>query len=378
MKKKILTLSMMFAMFFVLASCDILSTIMAAKGLYDEMQVYQPVYEEATQYTIMTETTITISDTNIEGAEDMDTRVYIMLDKESPFLYVEQRLDGVEKTSIYEDAEDIYVEYLIEDMVVTPTIPEGEQHFEGNTNSNIFNSNFDFQNDVQNENKTGAHSYEFDVYLNRAVNLEALGDFVDSIALFDGDMTAFDNALANVVMNFTETDYVIDVQVTLTDYTITFDDDSYLTMSLSSHIVTSVPEDFQMPNIFAAPYQMMPVDNIQLARRPYAPDEVISFPATAGLAGYVKLMLTPGLYEVSSAHMTDFTYVLYDDAQNVIDVSGGDFEVNEEAVFYLYLTCYGNFASDITVEMIENYAPVTTTQPVTTQTPETTTQPSSQ
>lgn len=373
MKKKILTLSMMLAMFFVLASCDILSTIMAAKGLYDEMQVYQPVYEDATQYTILTETAITISDTDIEGAEDMDTRVYIMLDKESPFLYVEQRLDGVEKTSIYEDAEDLYVEYLIEDMLVTPTIPEGEQHFEGNTNSNIFNSNFDFQNDVQNENKTGDHTYSFDVFLNRAVNLEALGDFVDSIALFEGDMTAFDNALAHVEMSFTETDYVIDVQVSLTDYTITFDDDSYLTMTLTSHIVTSVPEDFQMPNIFAAPYQMMPVDNILLARRTYVPDEVISFPAAAGLTGYVKLNLTPGLYEVTSTHMTDFTYILYDDAQQVIDVSNGDFLVESEAVYYLYLTIYGDFASDITVAMIEDHSPITTTEPVTTQTPTTTT-----
>lgn len=369
MKKKIITLTTFIALFFVLASCDILSTILAAKGLYEEYQKYPDIYNAATQYTILTEADLTITDTDIEGLEEIHTRVYVMLDKESPFLYVEQTLGDVSKTSIYEDGDDLYVEYLINDMVVTPTIPSEEDRFNKNTSSNVFNNDFNMQTDVDNENKTGTHTYEFDVYLNRAFNLEELSDFVSQLEIFGGDLSAFDNAVAHVVMSFTDEDSVIDIQVTLTDYTITFADETFVTLSLTSHVVTSVPDDFAMPNIFAAPYQMVAVDDITLARRAYVPNEEIVYPALTAESGWVQLALHPGIFELQSDHFSDLMIELKDEAgNNVAHDENWRFTVTEDVTYYLYVTPGSNLLMDLTVVTIEDHRVQTTTEATTTET----------
>ena len=80
--------------FFAFVSCDLLSTINAVKGFYTEYTEFSEIYNDATQYSVLTETQLTISDTNIEEMLPLNSRVYFMMDTESEFLYVEQNLQG--------------------------------------------------------------------------------------------------------------------------------------------------------------------------------------------------------------------------------------------------------------------------------------------
>lgn len=373
MKKKFLTLFTLVAMLFVLASCDLLSTLNAVTGFYKEYNTYSDIYNDAKQFTILTETELTIIEsTTTETLDNIDSRVYVMFDTESDFMYVEQNLLDTATVSVFEeDGDDVY-EYLINDTLVTPTIPVDGESFNTDTDANIFKDDFDIQT-VENENKTGDHTYEMDVYLNQAIELDELSGFADQLSILGGSLASFDDALAHVVVTFTETDSVIDLQVTLENYTITFEDTTYVTLTLSSHIVISVPENFEMPDVFSDAYQMIAKDDVMLARRPYAPEQVIRYPSKTGESGYARLVLTPGIYEVASDdNMSNFTYVLYDEAMQVVDVSNGNFTVVGEKTYFLYLTPLTDFDMDVYLNMIEDHSPVytepITTEPTTTET----------
>ncbi len=346
MKKKLITLTMILSLFIVLASCDLLSTIMAVQGFYTEYQDYSEIYSEATTFTILTETDLTISDTTVEGLEGINSRVYVMLDMDSPFLYVEQTLNDESKTSVYEDASDLYVEYVINGDVVTPTIPAAEDRFDGNTSVNIFNENFSYE-DVDNENKTGDHTYELDVYLNQAINLDELSDFVNQLSLFGGDLSSFDDAIAHVVVTFTSENSEIDLQITLTDYTITFEDETYVTLSLTNHTVINVPDDFEMPNVFEAPYQMVAVDDKELARRVYNADEAIVYPVTELENGWVQLYLGEGTYQITSEQLDNFTMTIYDLEGNVIAPDELGQITVAEGTYYIYIEPTTSFQMDL-------------------------------
>ena len=377
MKKKLMSLALLVAMFFAFTSCDILSTIMAAKGFYDEYQEYSGVYENATQMTIETELDLTITDTTVvDELEEIHSRVYVILDKESDFLYVEQELFEVAKTSVYEDADDLYVEYVIgEGNIVVPTIPAEADRFDSNTNANILNDNFSYES-VSNENMIEDHKYSFDVNLNQAINLDELGDFVDQLSIFGGDSSSFDDAVANVVISFASQDSTIDVTATVADYTITFDDGTYITLTLENHTILTVPETFEMPNVFAAPYQYVAPENVLLARRAYTVDEAIVYPVVAGANGYAKLVLPAGTYELVTANEGSFTYTVFDTEMVAVDMTSGELVLTEETTLFLYLMPTADFTGDLvfesTVEPVVTTTqittePVTTTGPVTTQ-----------
>lgn len=369
MKKKLMQLTLLLSMLFVLASCDLLSTIMAVKGFYTEYQDYSQIYNDATQYTILTETDLTISeDTTAEGLDPMSARVYVMLDENSPYLYVEQTLNGDSKTSVYEDAGDLYVEYLIDGDVVTPTIPAAEDRFDGNTSANIFNTNFNYD-DVDNENKTGDRTYELDVYLNQAINLDQLSGFIDQLSLFGGDVSSFDNAIAHVVVTFATHDSEIDLQITLEDYQITFEDETSVTISLSNHTVIQVPEDFQMPDVFSAPYQMVAVDNKELARRVYNADESIEYPATNGENGWIQVSLVEGTYELTSPVSDKFQVTVEDPEGNEVMVDANNqFMANEDGNYYIYVEPNQDFQMNLMVTTISTDGGTTTTTATSTQT----------
>jgi len=370
MKKKLMQLTLLLLMLFVLASCDLLSTINAVKGFYTEYQDYSQIYNDASQYTILTETDLTISDdTTAEGLDPMSARVYVMLDVNSPYLYVEQTLNDDSKTSVYEDAQDLYVEYLIDGDVVTPTIPAAEDRYDGDTSANIFNTNFNYD-DVDNENKIGDSTYELDVYLNQAINLDQLSGFIDQLSLFGGDVSSFDNAIAHVVVTFTDLDSEIDLQITLDDYQITFEDETSVTLSLSNHTVIKVPEDFQMPDIFSAPYQMVAVDDKELARRVYNADEAIEYPAVNGENGWIQVSLVEGTYELTSPVSDHFLMTVYDPEDNVLTVDASNqFMATEDGNYYIYVEPNQDFSMQLMVTTISTDSGTTTTIPsATTQT----------
>ncbi|MBN2540397.1 MAG: hypothetical protein JXB08_02610 [Bacilli bacterium] len=354
MKKKLVTITTLLLMMFVLASCDFLSTINAYKGFYTDYTAYTETYNSATYYTVLTETDLTISDTTATGLEDVTSRVYVMLDQESPFLYVEQAINEDSKVSLYEDGEDIYVEYLIDGNVVTPTLPDSE--YTANANGNIFNENFDYTQ-VENENKTGDHTYEMDVYLNQVINLDALSDFTSQLEVFGKDLTAFDNAMAHVIATFTAEDSVIDINVALTDYTITFEDETYVTLDLTNHTVLSIPADFEMPNVFADPYQFVAPSNILLARRVYEQGDSINYPALSGEGGWVQLYLNEddNLFSLFG-EVSNYTIALYDTTETAIDLTLGSTgaityyaQITEAGTYYLYISPIADVQIDIMI-----------------------------
>jgi len=366
MKKKFITLTMMIGLFFMLASCDFLSSLIAAKGLYDEYQEYSTIYEEATQYTILNEMDLSVVETNIDDMEEVHSRLYMMLDKDSTFLYVEQTLDDEEKTSVYEDAVDLYVEYLIDELVVLPTEPIAEDRFDSNTNVNILNDSFTYE-DVENENKTATHTYEFDLYLNKAINLDELSVFVDQLALFGGDSSSFDNAYAHVILTFNSNQSEIDVQVTVDDYRIDFEAEQYVIVDLSTHSVFMIPDDFEMPNVFADPYQMIAVDDKDLARRVYNVDSEIVYPAIDGENGWVQLYLEAGDYQVDSLNFSNMILTIEDSSGNaVVPDLNWEFTVTEADNYYMYIVPGADFLMDIT--LIDLNPVVTTETTITTTT----------
>ncbi len=352
MKKKLLISFAFILMTISFIGCDLLSTIQAVKGFYDEYQTYSSIYENATQMTVQTDTTLTISNSTIDESVPSDTKLYFMVDSNSNFLYVDETIDGVRTESVYEDAGDLYIQYLIDDNnVVTPTLPEGDNKF--NSDVSILNENFSYQ-DVSNENKTGDHTYEFDVFLNQVVNLNELNDLVNNnLHLSNDSLADFNNAIAHVVISFSETDSTIDIRGTVSDYTVTSaETGKTITFSISNHTILKVPENFSMPDVFSSDYQMKAVDDIRLARKVYQPDDVIAYPITSGEAGFVQLQLTAGTYQLSSMHLADISGSLLQDSagNNIsIDTANHSFTINQDGTYFLKIVPTASFESDIKV-----------------------------
>jgi len=347
--KKLLTISLVAALMFVLAGCDLLSTIQAIQGFAQDYPDYSQRYTDATQFTVSAETNLTVSDTNIPDLTSVHSEMYYMIDKNSPFVYAEETMDDVSSTSVFESAGALYIQYVIEENVVTPTIPISESSTQ--SDMNIFKMDNFSVSDVQNENKIGDHSYQFDIYLNQVIDLEKLTVFADKLKIFDEDLSSFDNALANVILTFTDVDSVMDIQVTLTDYTVTFEDESYLTMTLTNHTIMTIPTDFAMPDVFGSDYQMVAVDNIDLARKIYNANEEIVFPVTANQNGWIQLYLEAGTYDVISDQLGLFSGSnVFDYTQTVIpynSVNMIQFTVATEGTYYFYLVPTTDFTLDL-------------------------------
>lgn len=352
--KKFLTISLVAALMFVLAGCDLLSTIQAIQGFAKDYPDYSQRYTDERQFTISAETNLEVLDTNIADMTSMYSNMFYMIDKDSPFLYAEEEMDDVSSISVYESAGDLYIQYVIDELVVTPTIPVSETGQQ--SDQNIFNMDNFSISDVQNENKVGDHSYTFDIFLNQVVDLEKLSAFASKLKVFDEDLSSFDNALAHVAIQFVDAESVIDIQVTLTDYNIVFEDESYLTMTLTNHTIMTIPTEFAMPDVFTGDYQMVAVDNIDLARKVYTASQDIIFPVTAGENGWIQLNLEAGTYDLMSDNLGLFSASqVFDSTQTLIEynpVGMIQLTVGETGTYYFYLVPTADFTLDLSFEPV--------------------------
>ncbi len=351
MKKKLLVVVTFVMLTFALTACDLLSTINAISGFYKEYTNYSDIYNNATKFTVDTQTELTISQSTIDEILPVDTDLSFMVDNESPFMYVDQQINGERQKSVYENHGDLYIQYLIDDNnVVTPTLPPADERFD--TNVTIFNENLS-ANDFDKENKTGDRTYEFDLVLSKAVDLDALGTFVDQLKVFDASLTQFNNAVAHVIVTFHDEDSWIQIDASVTDYNITFDDDSSITFSITNHTDLKIPADFSMPDVFSDPYQMVAVDDKALATKVYAADELIAYPVAAGENGWVQLNLEQGTYKFQSDHLNDLSgSMIYDSSETVVpfDEDGNyTFVIAAAGTYYLYVVPTASFQSDMIV-----------------------------
>lgn len=333
--KKIAAGALLLALFVSLAGCDLLSTIVAVKGFYTEYTDYSGRYTNATQFTVEANTDLTVTETNIADLNSMSTDLYFMIDKDSPYSYTVQTLDGVTKNSVYHNDNGLLIEYIIDGDTVTPTIPEASET-QADAGDLFSMDDFSFQ-DVQNELKTGDHSYEFDVYLNQVVNMEKLASFADALKVFDENLTSLDNAMAHVQISFEDAESVIDIQATLTDYVITFDDESTVTFSLTNHTTMRIPVDFQMPDVFSDEYTFVPSSDVRLATKVYAADTAIVFPIVADTHGYLQFALEAGTYQIEATVLEGFGFQFVDSNLDFITFNTGQgAQVTVEAGTYYF------------------------------------------
>jgi hypothetical protein len=346
--KKLVALSLSLLMFTMLVGCDLLSTIIAVKDFSGEFMTYSDLYNNTTYLTVQADTELTISDTDIEGLEPMTSNLYFMLDKNTPYTYLSQTLNDVTTESVYEQVSGFSFEYVIDGNVVTPRVPET---INLPTQSDIINlDNFSISN-IQNELKLADHQYELDIVLNQIIDLENFASFFDQLKIFDESLSALDAATAHVVITFSEENSAIDIVATLTDFTVTFEDTSFVTFSITNHTVMSIPADFQMPDVFSAPYMMKAVDDVSLAVKVYASNTVIAIPMVASENGWIKLELEAGTYTIVSSQFSLFSgSSVFDSSLNVIPYNTADtiqFTAETSGTYFFYLVPTADFMLDL-------------------------------
>ena len=380
MKKKLFLVLLMTMVFTLTVSCDLLSSLQFYTGFASEYQEFSELYSNPSQYTVLTETELTIDGelTNIDTMVPLSSRVYFMMDMNSDFLYVEQNLDGPTRKSLYHDTGDLYIEYLIDDdNVVTALLPEEDDRFDRNTNADFVNENFSVES-IQNESSQGDRTYEFDVALTQAINLEALGGFLDEILQLDESLGVLDDCLAHVVVSFASENSRVEVNATVENYTINFEGDQTVVFSLTNHTVVMIPEDFAFPALNEAPYQFVAPSDIALANVIYNVENQITYPGLLNQGGYVQLTLEPGQYYVESVE-DNVIITVYDSegvaiTQTQEDIGGTiypAFTIVDQGTYYLYVTVTVEGQVDLEVNYIPGTEPVTTTEVVTTEMPTT-------
>jgi len=351
--KKFLTISLSMVLFSMLLGCSLLSTIIAVKDFSAEYATYSGIYNNTTYMTISSDTELTVTETTIPELESITSNLFMMIDHDSPYTYLEETLNDVSTKSILESREDLLIEYLIDGTVVTPSIPLTDR---STSAQDIFTMDNLTLSDVQNEYKVTDHQYSFDIYLNQVVNLDNLSVFTDQLRLFDENLTALDNAISNVIITFTEVESVIDIQATLTDYQIVFDDATTVTFTLVNHTVMSIPVDFQLPDVFSSDYQMKAVDDIRLATKTYYAGDTIAIPLIANENGWIKLELEAGDYDLMSDHLGLFSEsAVYDATQTLIPYNAVDmiqFTVAEAGIYYFYIVPTSDFTLDLIFQKV--------------------------
>jgi hypothetical protein len=351
--KKFIALSLSLLMFASLVGCDLLSTIIAVKDFSSEFISYSDKYNNTTNLTVQADTELTISDTNIDGLEPVTSNLYFMIDNTTPYTYLSSTLNDVTTESVFESVSGLTFQYVIDGNEVTPCVPES---LNLPTQSDIINlDNFSITN-IQNELKLADHKYEFDIVLNQIVNLENFSSFFDQLKLYDSSLSALDAATAHVVVTFSETNSTIDIVATLTDFSITFEDSSFVTFSIINHSVMSIPTDFQMPDVFNAPYMMKAVDDVALAIKVYVAGSVIEIPMVANENGWIKLQLGAGTYNLESSQFGLFSgSQMFDSSLNLITYNAVDsvqFTAPTEGTYFFYLVPTADFMLDLNFHQI--------------------------
>ncbi|XFA99011.1 hypothetical protein ACAG96_00170 [Candidatus Izemoplasma sp. B36] len=383
MKKKLFLVLLMTMVFTLTVSCDLLSSLQFYTGFAQEYQEFADLYANPSQYTVLTETELTIDGelTNIDTMVPLSSRVYFMMDMNSDFLYVEQNLDGPTRKSLYHDAGDLYIEYLIDDdNVVTALLPEEDDRFDRNTNADFVNENFSVDS-IQNESSQGDRTYEFDVALTQAINLEALGGFLDEILQLDDTLGVLDDCLAHVVVSFASENSRVEVNATVENYTINFEGDQTVVFSLTNHTVVMIPEDFAFPALNEAPYQFVAPNDVALANVIYNVDDQITYPADSDQSGYIQIDLPVGEFAIESSGVemiisaTLFDNVSIEVPIVVEDIMGTEmlvFEITEAGTYYLFVTASEAGQVDLTITQVGGTVDTeTTTEVVTTEVPTT-------
>lgn len=231
--------------------CDFLSTIYALKDFSVEYRTYNEIYSTATKSTIDATTDVTVVETNIEGVESAYSHIYAMFDRDENRTFLDETRDDVQTVSIFDNVDGLIVEYVIEDTIVTPRIPEGG---DGSTSEGIFNMDeeFSFQ-DLDQERKTGEHSYAFNLPLKNLVKLDKVLDMVDELKAYDPDAASLDAAVAQVEIAFTSVESVIDIRATLTEHRLEFEGGLYAVLTIVNHTIVKIPDPFEFPDVFADP-----------------------------------------------------------------------------------------------------------------------------
>ncbi len=359
MKKKLLSLLLVGLLFFSLMGCDeissLLNKVQTGASFYSEYTEYSEVFENATEIIVDTETSITVGDTNLPVVpENIQNELYVMVDLNNQLTYADVTLNDLTEEAVYERSSNVV--YQIDGLVVTPLIPvDGDTVFDANMDaSNILKEDFDAQS-ITGENLSEEGVYSFDINLNDAVNLEELSEFLNDVTPEGLDVPTLNDAIAHIEISFNqnaveeETEYVIELNISVDDFRVDFDEETYMVFSIVNHSILTVPAAWEFPQIFTDAYQFVAPLDVNLAKRPYGVDDVINYPVVANYDGYALLDLAVGDYEVASANLADFSYQIFDFEMNEIIVTDGVFNIVADGNYYILIKPVSDFQADIVI-----------------------------
>ena len=298
--KKFMLAATMSLLLIAMMGCDFLSTIIAVKDFYAEYTTYSDIYMNTDHLALSMQTDLQVIESDIVGLEAVELDLEMVVDNTTNLTYVQQTRNQVARTSVLENVDGLMIEYLIvENLVIPSVITEGENDTLAQTMYDI-DVTFSIES-VNNELKTGTHSYEMDLYLDQVFSLTSIADFISQLDLFASDLSVFNNALAHVALSFETVESTIDINIELTDYRLDFLDGTYAIVTLTTHATLSIPTAVEIIDVFSSPYVMKAVDDIRLAQKVYHANELIALPFLANQNGWIQLDLAAGIYQIQSA-----------------------------------------------------------------------------
>lgn len=298
--KKTLLVATMSLLILTMFGCDFLSTIIAVKDFYAEYTTYSNIYLNTDRLALSMQTDLVVTESDVIGLDTVELDLEMISNNTAQRTYVQQTRNQVTRTSVVENVDGMMIEYLVLGNLVVPSaMIEGENETLAQTMNEI-DVTFSMES-VNNELKTGDHSYEMDLYLDQVFTLTSIADFISQLDLFASDLSVFNNALAHVAIAFETVESTIDIDIELTDYRLDFVDGSYAIVTLTTHALLSIPTTLNMLDVFADSYVMKAVDDIRLAQKPYHANDLIALPFLANQNGWIRLDLAAGTYTLQSS-----------------------------------------------------------------------------
>jgi len=350
--KKLLAVFSLFTLLFVLAGCEILSTIAAVTGFASEYQQFKDVYNSATYFEVSTDLNFTVNSSDDAALVSQGVEFVLKFDDDSNTTYLEMTQDGVTTKDLYMPSDNGTIDYVIDGNVVTPTFPESSDVNEDIKCDDVLNVDGLNIDNIADENKVG-DVYSFTILLADIVDLDKFAECVGNLEILNNDTVSFDNARASVTVVFLHDEAnTIEFTVALNDYTIDLGDGAEANVSITGDFTVAVPAESDFPDVLGGDYQFVAVEDKALATKVYVADNEIVYPVTANEGGWIQIYLEAGTYDLISANTGYFSAesALYDAAGNVVNldaVSSYQYTITTAGTYYYHLVPTTSFTCDL-------------------------------
>jgi|GEM_PF-2216211 len=355
--KKFALFLLLAALSLVFSGCSLLKTIAAVKGFSEEYDKYSEIYESTDHLAVISDTELNVVETDLDGIEPISLSLDMKFDFAGHKTYLNQERNGVSRESVIDSSGGSTIEYTISEGIVSASGLDSVSDSLLHTNVLAGDSSFSLDK-IDNEMKTGEHSYSLDIELERFLNLSALTQMVNNLQLLPEAASELPNASAHLDVSFTETESVIDISLTLDDYRIDFASGKHLVLDLSSHTVVSIPESMTIVDVFSDDFIHNPAPEIKYATKVNHAGDNVAIPFNDGQSGWICFELEPGTYKFVSASLSNVyssymvtvegTQIPYSTTRDVLVTIG------QEGLCYLHIG--GNSSQMLYIQLVKTAA----------------------